>query len=255
MLSWSAKRKTLYTLAFVAGVLLFIAAPTAYVVYRPPTCTDGKMNQGEQGADCGGPCTNLCQEKELDPIVLWQRSFEVGPGAYNVIAYIQNPNVNSSAIQVPYIFRLYSADQVLISERTGKVNLPPNMSFPVFEANLPTGKQVPARASFEFRAKPYWVRQPRVFPDVRVNNVVLSREDANPLLNAEIENKELITYDRVPVVAILYDVAGNAVAASRTILDSIEGQSTQPVVFTWPKPFGVSISEKEIVPILMQADR
>lgn len=255
MLSWSTKRKSLYTLAFVTVVLVFIAAPTAYVVYRPPTCTDGKMNQTEQGVDCGGTCTNLCQEKELEPIVLWQRSFEVGPGAYNVIAYIQNPNVNSAAIQAPYMFRLYNANQELISERTGKVNLPPNKSLPIFEANLPSGKQIPARVSFEFRAKPYWVRQQSVFPDVRINRVVLSREEGSPLLSAEIENKELIAYDRVPVVAILYDVVGNAVAASRTILDSLEKQSTQPVVFTWPKPFGVAISEKEIVPILMQADR
>lgn len=255
MLSWAAKRKTLYSLAFVATLLLFVAAPTTYILYRPPTCTDGKQNQAEQGVDCGGPCVNLCQEKELEPIVLWQRSFEVGPGAYNVIAYVQNPNVDSAAIQVPYLFRLYNSDQVLIGERTGKINLPPNKSFPVFEANVPSGKQVPTRVSFEFRAKPYWVRQKSVFPDVRINNVVLSREDANPLLNAEIENRELSTYDRVPVVAILYDTAGNAVAASRTILDSIEGQSTQSVVFTWPKPFGVGISEKEIVPILMQADR
>ena len=255
MLSWSAKRKTLYTLAFVAAVLLFIAAPTTYILYRPPTCTDGKMNQAEQGVDCGGPCVNLCQEKELDPIVLWQRSFEVGPGAYNVIAYVQNPNLGSAAIQVPYIFRLYNSEHVLISERTGKVNLPPNKSLPVFEANVPSGKQIPARESFEFRTKPYWVRQQSVFPDVRINNIVLSREDSRPLLNAEVTNKELIAYDRVPVVAILYDVDGNAVAASRTILDSLEGQSSQPVVFTWPKPFGVQISEKEIVPILMQADR
>ncbi len=255
MVSWSAKRKTLYFSAFVAAVLLFIAIPTALVVYRPPTCQDNKQNQGEAGVDCGGPCVNLCQEKELEPIVLWQRSFEVGPGAYNVIAYVQNPNVSSAAIQVPYVFRLYNSDQVLIGERTGKVNLPPNKSFPVFEANVPSGKQIPARVSFEFREKPYWVRQKSVFPDVRINKIQLSREDSSPLLTAEIENRELRTFDRVPVVAILYDTAGNAVAASRTIVDSVEGQSSQPIVFTWPKPFGVTISEKEIVPILMQTDR
>ncbi len=255
MLSWSAKRKLLYTSAFVAGVALFVAAPTAYVLYRPPTCADGKMNQAEQGIDCGGPCVNLCQEKELDPIVLWQRSFEVGPGAYNVIAYVQNPNLNSAAIQVPYIFRLYNSEHVLIGERTGKANLPPNKSLPVFEANVPSGKQIPARVSFEFRAKPYWVRQQSIFPDVQIHNISISREDSRPLLSAEIANKELVSYDRVPVVAILYGLDGNAIAASRTILDVLEGQSTQPVVFTWTKPFGAQISEKEIVPILMRADR
>lgn len=255
MLSWAAKRKTLYALVFVTVGLLFIAAPTTYVLYRAPTCGDGKQNQSEQGVDCGGPCTNLCQEKELEPIVLWQRSFEVGPGAHTVVAYVQNPNIDSAAIQVPYLFRLYNSEQLLIGERTGRIDLPPNTSFPIFEANVPSGKQIPARVSFEFRAKPYWVRQKGVFPDVRINKVVLSRENANPLLSAEIENKGLNAYNRVPVIAILYDTAGNAVAASRTVLDSIEGQSSQPVVFTWPKPFGTIISEKEIVPILMQADR
>lgn len=255
MLSWAAKRKILYSLAFVGALLFFVAAPTTYMLYRPPTCSDGKQNQGERGVDCSGPCNNLCQEQELDPIVLWTRSFEIGPGAYNVVAYVQNPNVSSAAIQVPYVFRLYNADQALVSERTGKVNLPPNTSLPIFEGSLPSGKQTPSRVSFEFRTKPYWVRGESTFPDVRVNRVVLSREDTSPLLSAEIENRELAAFDRVPVVAILYDTKGNAVAASRTIVDVLEAQSMQPVVFTWPRPFGATVSEKEIVPILMQSER
>lgn len=254
-MTWATKRKLIYLSIFVAIVIVFVAIPATLVFYRAPTCSDGKQNQAEQGIDCGGPCVNLCQEKELDPITLWKRSFQVGPGAYNVIAYVQNPNVDSVAVQVPYIFRLYNADNVLVAERTGKVNLPANKTLPIFEPNVPSGKQTPTLVTFEFTKKPFWVRGKSVFPDVRVLSRVLTREETTPHLEAVLDNQELYAFTSLPVVAILYDTKGNAVAASRTIVDYLDKQSSVPVVFTWPAPFNAMIAEKEIVPILTQGQQ
>ena len=34
--------------------------PTLQVCYDPPTCGDGRQDQGETGVDCGGPCPTIC---------------------------------------------------------------------------------------------------------------------------------------------------------------------------------------------------
>ena len=61
--------------------------------HKTPTCFDGVKNQNEKGLDCGGVCTRICSGDISTPIVMWQRVFQVTPGVYSAVAYIQNPNV------------------------------------------------------------------------------------------------------------------------------------------------------------------
>ena len=70
------------------------------VLYEAPTCSDGVQNGDEEGVDCGGACDRVCSFQAVDPIVLWERFFEVGPGVYNTVALIENPNVNTIARDV-----------------------------------------------------------------------------------------------------------------------------------------------------------
>jgi len=45
----------------------------------------------------------------------------------------------------------------------------------------------------------------------------------------------------------LYDENNNAVAFSKTKIDSIDGGSTASIVFTWPEPFSGQIVRIDIV--------
>ena len=253
-MSWASKRKTLYVLVAVVFLVIVLGVPSFFAVYRAPTCSDGQQNQGELGIDCGGPCKNLCQEKALSPIILWQRVFKVTPGSYNAIAYIENPNVTAGASGVAYIFRLYDKNNVLISERTGQADLLPNKTFPIFESNVPAGQKIPTRVTFEFTKAPFWTTKDSLLPEIAVTGVVFSREDTTPHLEATIENRSVKNVANLPVVAIMYDTDGNAIAASRTVVDFLTKKSSLPLVFTWPEPFTKSISKKEITPILSQSN-
>lgn len=90
---WVAKRKLFYGIFSIVALVLVIGVPLFFVLYKTPTCFDGKQNQNEKGIDCGGVCTRLCSSDIANPIVLWQRSFVVTDGVYNAVAYVQNPNV------------------------------------------------------------------------------------------------------------------------------------------------------------------
>ncbi len=244
-MNWASRRKLIYLLIAVIAVVLFIVTPAAYVLYTPPSCTDKKQNQGELGVDCGGPCATLCQNLALEPIISWQRVFKITDGYYNAIAYIENPNIGSTAKNVAYMFRVYDDKNVLIVERKGRTTLLPNSKFPLFEPNLQTGKRIPARVTFEFTGTPYWERTTYKAPAVRVTSRVL-KQPQSPRLEATIANDTPNDLRNIPVIAIIYDTEGNALAASRTLLEDIPGNSSVLAVFTWPQAFTGTPSQREV---------
>jgi hypothetical protein len=248
---WATERRLLY----IGGIILFlaivVALPTFFTVYRPPSCTDGKLNQGEAGVDCGGPCKNLCPTEALAPIVSWRRFFEVSPGVYSALAYIQNPNVNSiPKTAVPYSFKFYDSENVQIAERVGEVEVVPNRNTPVFEPNINVGTLVPTRVTFELGKVSEWVKIEGVYPNIVTTDPLLTRADTSPKLSGTLVNKDFVEYRRVPVIGIIYDTDGNAIAASRTVVDYIGKNDSEQFFFTWPKPFKKEVGQRELVPIL-----
>lgn len=249
--SWAFRRKFVYLAFTIAVLVIVIVVPTFFVVYRPPTCVDGKKNQGELGIDCGGPCKLLCSAEALEPIVVWKRFFNISPGVYSATAYIQNPNVNYiSKGSVGYRFRLYSDKNVLLAERIGEVEIVPNRNIPVFEPNILVGNLIPSRVAFELDKVSEWEKTDAEYPSITATDPVLSREDSTPRLSATLNNADFAEFRNVPVVAILYDVDGNAIGASRTVVEYLGRNSKQQIFFSWPQPFGKAISQRELIPII-----
>jgi hypothetical protein len=246
---WAAKRKLFYSSIVIIGALLIIGVPTFFYFYRAPTCDDGVQNQDEKGIDCGGMCKRLCASEISDPIVLWQRVFQVAPGVYNAVAYIRNPNVQTEVKDVPYRFRLYDEKSILIVEKTGHTFIPANQTFAVFEADIRTGSRTATRATFDFTEIPQW--SDRLIntnkPVLSVQDITLKNETSAPRLEATIVNKSLIAVPKLDAVAIIYDKQDNAIAASRTIVENLLGELSQKVTFTWPSPFSDTAVRKEVI--------
>ena len=143
---WARRRRLTYQ-ASIGGVLLLIVGSLLYAAtYEPPSCADNKKNQDELGVDCGGTCTLRCSFEVQRLNTLWTRPFEVSPGFWNSIAYIENPNLDSYAEKIPYRFTYYDADNVVITERDGTVDIRGEALVPVFEGAVETGNRVVARS-------------------------------------------------------------------------------------------------------------
>jgi hypothetical protein len=235
MASWGTKRKSLYFSVFSIVALAILALIFFGFFYKKPTCFDGKQNGTESGIDCGGACRAVCDAEASLPKVLWARSFEVAPGMYNLAAYIENPNINSTAKNVPYIFRLFDENNILVYERKGKTDILPRESFVVFETNVNTGNRKARFIFFEFEENPDW--QVSAGGSRAANLKVKSQkffEDLTPAkFEAVIENTSFESINSVEVVAVLYNTDGNVVAVSRTILDEIEKEGETKATFTW----------------------
>lgn len=251
MLSWSAKRK----LIIIFALIILSGAPLSFYIYkklqRPPSCNDGIQNQNERGVDCGGICRIACfANVKSEPDIQWSRAYYVAKGTYNLVAYIQNPNVDYVSKPTKYIFRVYDDKNVLITKREGVVGIPTSKIFPIFEPTIQTGESIPKLVTFEFVEPVVWIEYFGNKPELETVEQTLSRLDTSPKLDAKIVNKTLNTYKDVEVVAIIYNEEGNGVLSSRTYIDKIGDKEQVNVVFTWPEPINFKPSKIEVIPNL-----
>lgn len=246
---WSARRKIFYFTATGLFLLIFIALPVFLLIYRVPTCSDGKQNQDEAGIDCGGSCQTVCASVAIEPIVWWQRFFQISPGVYNVVARVENPNTDSAVEQAKYIFRFYDKANAVISSREGETNIPPRQIFYIFEGGLMTGERPPVKATFEFVAPLSWVTKKMTAP-LSIAGQVLSKASTTPRLDAILRNGGADDLFNVEVVAVLFDTDGNAINVSKTIVNTIRSESAVSFFFTWRQPFDKEPARIEIIPKL-----
>lgn len=248
-MSWGTRRRNFILLI----VFILIAIPSGIFLfntfYEAPTCFDAKQNGDETGVDCGGSCELVCEQVARDAVVLWNRFFAISPGNYNVIAMIENPNLDAGAENVPYRFRLYDKDSILLTEREGIANIPPRATFPIVEIGLPTGKLTPQRIDFEFTGEFDWNKKEPADPVLVIRDQKILNEDTEPRINALMQNISIRTIQDIDVVVVVYDNRGNAIGSSGTFIQRIDKDQLVNLTFTWSQPFERDVAKIEIIPL------
>ncbi|MAF59706.1 MAG: hypothetical protein QF858_01815 [Candidatus Pacebacteria bacterium] len=247
-MSWATRRKSLFTLGTIVFILLIVGIPGYFILNEPPTCSDGKKNQDEVGIDRGGPCSILDITQVTPHTVLWARSFEVIPGVYSAVSYIDNPNINAGSDAVPYTLKLFDDAGILIAERKNITFITPNSINPIFEGGIATGERKPTKAFLAFDETPAWEIRDSLAQNISVRNQLLQNEESAPKVTAEVVNTGVDSLGDVEVVVVLFNRKDNAIAASKTIIGHLGVGASEPVVFTWPKSFDVPVSRFEILP-------
>lgn len=247
-IGWGMRRKALYiTVAGAAALVLGVAIWRIFFV-AVPQCFDGVQNGAEHGVDCGGACALICAHEAAAPVVLWSRSFETAPSTYTAVAYIQNKNVGAVARNVRYTFQIFDDKNLLVVERTGTTTIPPALTVPIVESNINVGNRTVARTLFAFADVPVWKKVEVELPLLRTTNQSLARDGSR--LSATIVNESLIDARKVAAVAVLFDAAGVAKDASRSIVD-IPRKGSKEVVFTWSSGVpGIVRAELTVLPSL-----
>ena len=248
-MSWGTSRRNtvLFTMFLFIGVP--VAAISFFVVYNPPNCFDTKQNGDETGLDCGGSCQLLCTNQVTQPVVLWERSFKVSDGVYNLLAYIENPNPTAFVRNAPYIFKIYNEENVVIGEKKGVVSIAPKSVRPVIENNIQTFEQIPTRTTFEFVGDlTYEQTQPKDSL-VIIKDEFIENELKKPRIKAKIQNISLKTIPNIDVVVLVYDVFDNVLGTSSTFVDRLNPEESKDIVFTWPQVFTDDVARIELIPL------
>jgi hypothetical protein len=239
------------------GVVIAFFAILGFLIVSPhlnkvPSCTDNTQNGDEKGIDCGGSCTRACTF-EVDQIsILWARAFEVIPGRYNAVAYLENHNKNSVISKIRYSFRFSDKNNLFIGKREGETFIPAGRKFAVFEPGIGVGNSIPVYTTFQFTETPVWttvsidkLNQLKVL----VSDAKLENQDTSPHLTTTIKNDSFFNIPELSVIALLYDEKGNVVSASSTYLDMLTGGESKNLDFTWMQPIPGNIVAKEIIPL------
>ncbi len=249
-MSWNSRRQGLYLFGFLAILIVVVGIPAFFYFYKAPTCSDGVQNGTEEGVDCGGGCPIICSFKAVEPQVHWSRLFQVVPGLYTVVASVENQNLSYETDNLPYTFKLRDKDGVLVYEQKGKTYLPSRYALPIFATGIRTGERIPTRVDFEFLGEPVWTETTFAWDSgVDVVRRVLENEDTAPRLSATLRNTTLQDIHAMPFVAVLFDSEGNALQASRTVVDVLPASSDVDVIFTWPSAFSRPVATIDIVAI------
>jgi len=251
LMSWASRRRTTYTLGVILFFAVVIGGPLAYKYFSiPPTCTDGIQNQGETSIDKGGPCFVLDENSLQQYALLWTRSFRVRDGSYNAVAYIQNPNKDAGVRAARYRFGLYDAQNILVAEREGTMYIMPGATTPVIEARIDAGNRIVAHTYFEFTGPFTWERMKNNALAISVSNKDISNITEAPRLSALAQNNSVVAKTDISFVAVIFDPAGNAFAASATSLQRLDAGEISEIIFTWPDPLAIQPSRLDVIPIV-----
>lgn len=251
-MTWALRRQIFYVVILLAFLSFFAFLIISPRLNKAPSCVDKKQNGDETGIDCGGSCARACLAQADKISILWTRAFKVVPGRYNAVAYLENHNKNTAINRINYRFRFADANNVYIGKRDGTTYVPSSGKFAVFEPAIDLGSSIPVYATFEFTQIPDWIQVSKEKIrqlQILVSDIVLADEDTMPRLSAVVRNNSLFAIPDVDVVAILYDANHNAVSVSRTYINSLAGEESREVNFTWPESFKEKIIAKEIIPM------
>lgn len=246
-MSWASRRRSQYAFGVVIFFVLLVGAPATYWYFSaPPSCSDGKQNQGETSPDRGGPCP-LLDERGLSPsATLWARAFRVRNGSYNAVAYVQNSNEQAGVRTVGYRFGLYDEKNVLVAEKSGTTYIMPGRITPVFEGGILTGNRIATHTYFEFLEPLVWERMQDSAGVIQISDRQVSDEATAPRIRARATNTSVHDREAIVFTAVVFDGAGNAFAASQTTLASLSAGASADIVFTWPDPFNITIGRVDI---------
>lgn len=236
-MQWRTKRKLTYTIIALSPLLVIAGIIYVATFFPNPTCSDGIQNQGEEGVDCGGVCDRLCQAAVPSLDTVWDRAFLVSDSVYNLAAYIENPNRNLVARDVPYRFRVFDRNNILITERYGQMDILPQSAMVGLEAGVDTNGREISRVDFTFTEQPFW--EEHAIDEVRfdTSNRDFDASGSTPRLSVDVTNVNTRPLRNIRLAALVLDSNGQAVHVSQTLVGELGVQETDSVVFTWRESF------------------
>jgi hypothetical protein len=232
-----SKTKQIIFIAVYVSIFLAIALGVYFLFFRAaPTCSDGKLNQGEEQIDCGGPCPS-CEIRALKNIkILWVKALRTNDQNYDLVARIENLNQNYGLRNFGYKFSLYDLNNQLIAEKSGSSFILPRGEKYLLEFKVPASGSL-AKVVLELDKNFQWERIKDYLPpevsvldkkyEVLKNGTVFSQASAN------LKNSSHFDYTNVGVAVVVFGSDGEPMAVNSTSLDLLSSGQERYVSVPW----------------------
>ena len=253
-MDWATRKRLKYFvllfLIIFAGVF-FAVLPLFNV---SSTCSDNKKNGTEVGVDCGGTCQYLCSSQVSIPQIMWTRALPSADGRVALVTYIKNQNKTAGVQHATYKFTLFDNLGKVVAIKEGETQISANGNIAIFAGPVDIGKRKVQNTTFEWTSPLYFstLSDRALLSNIEIVKTNLEIASTTTALSANLRNTTRLEYESVPVVAILYDKDGNALLASRTILDSLAKETSADIFFTWNTVTSSEVASIEVLPYFEQ---
>ena len=229
------KKRQLVIIATVLAAIFIPIGIIAYIYAPRPTCFDNRRNQGEEKADCGGPCIPCALKHPEEMSVFWVRFVEVRENTYDIVAEVRNPNLKLGARQFEYDFQLFDTAGVQVAKRISRSFIFPGETTYLVETNIQTERLLD-HATLAL-GDTSWVFTDVISPDVVVGekrlNFLSARNETT--LQATLINRSLLDFGEIFLSALIFDERGNILAASKVTEKNLNSGESRPIFFSWPR--------------------
>lgn len=232
--------------AFWAGVV-WLAYISLFA--QPPSCFDNKMNQGEEGVDCGGPCKTFCINQNLTPPAPLgtPRVFQPSADLLSVLVEIKNPNPGTALRQVPY--------KVTVS---GEYGPPLNISgvASLYESEVrrfvlvrPSGGLsglLSAELDITTSSAQWAAAETFQRPLLNILSAITSTSTDGVRVEGTVSSDDALSVTDVTVIALFYDGYGDLVGASQTVLARLNPGESSRFTIAYPDIPGIDVEATQV---------
>jgi len=248
------KRKQIIITSILAVFLLLVLIWVYFAwIKEPPTCFDGKQNQGEGGLDCGGPCAISCERLTIKDVeVQWAQAIELKDGHYDLAARIINPNPNYGLSLIRYTFRAFDEAGASLLEQKGKDFILPGESKYLIEGNLELSA-VPAKVELtvDKASKEEWLKLSQDYqePEIYVHDKLIQPMADNKegtQASGIIKNNSNYDFDRILVAIVLFDENNKIIGVNKTEARTVLAGEDRYFTALWFSPLNGEVKSAEM---------
>lgn len=229
-------RKMVYAAGLLLLVIVAIVFGFRHKIFPEPTCMDTKQNGYESGVDCGGECAKKCAHEVRPITVVWSRALSVSPGVYDLVAFISNKNSDSAPLSLNASFTVFDEKGLPLYKNTIPTIPPAATDMPIIIQNVRLSSP-PKNMTVTLSEGTSYTISSR-FQTSQISTVRTRFENGEtPRVYVTVRNASREPFSTIPVRVILYDVTQTATAVGQTVIERLQKEEEQTLVFTWKQPF------------------
>lgn len=222
----------------------------AYVWLRPKeSCFDQKMNQNEQGIDCGGICQKKCNVLPQSDLVVGEKGFvESGiSGKYDLFGEVSNPNNDFGSGNFSYEFRIKDLAGVILNKFSGKSFILPGEKKYLIATNVPT-ETIPGGIDLVVSEVKWEEFVNYEKPQLKIIN--RNYQETNSGIGFSeafglLKNESPFDFSTIKINIILKDSTGKILALNSTILNTVKTGESRDFKAIWLSKFSGEVEDLE----------
>jgi hypothetical protein len=235
----------LIVLALVFGVYFFYFRAA-------PTCADGKINQGEEGIDCGGPC-QACELVDMrDVKIEWVKALPTTGHNYDLVAMVSNPNQNYGSRKIDYEFKLYNLTGKEIGSKSGQTFILPRQEKAIVELKVDALALV-SKVSLSLGDVPWEKLGEYVDPKINVFDKQYQTFNSGPPFSQAsciLKNSDYADYKNISMIFLLFDAEGEVLGVNYLGIDGLSANQQRYLSVPWQFPVNGQVARVDVEAVI-----